>query len=156
MNNICNYCIEFMKLYADTLGITYGQANCILFNILEPLVCILLISALFITNSKYVKFTHVTSWIILSIFIVTCVFTFIHESMLYEYVLDVPTYISSIEMFGDSFLDRWCEFTIKCLYKIAEITTLTYSEINVILYVIIIPIISIISYFISKKHVKQI
>lgn len=156
MNIICNYCIEFMKLFSDLWGLSYGQANCILFNILEPGVSLLLVLAVFINNRVFIKTVHIISWIIVTITAISFLLTWGHEVLLYDYSsIQIDEYLEQVIMYEDSFLDSWCIWTIGVLNKIASTLNITYGEINVWIYCIILPFISIFCYFISKHRLNQ-
>ena len=154
MKDICNYCIEFMKLFSDLYGISYGQANCMLFNILEPSVCFLLLMASFSCYPRFIKTIHVISWGIAIVTVISFALTWGHGATLCDSdAISMEDYIGQVVMFEDTFLDKWCLWTIDVLYKIAGTLNMTYAEINVWIYCIILPLIALTCYIISKIRV---
>ena len=157
MKEICNFFVEFMRLFSDLSGISYGQANCILFNILEPGVCILLLMAVFSSNPKFIKTMHVISWGITIVTVILFALTLGHGATLRDCgSANLESYLEHVVMFEDAFLDKWCLWTIDMLYKIARTLSMTYAEINVWMYCIILPLIALICYFISKFRLVRI
>lgn len=157
MIEICNYCIEFMRLFSDLFGISYGQANCILFNILEPGVCILLLMAALSSNPKFIKTTHILSWGIAIVMVLSFALTLGHGVTLCDIgSANMESYLEHVVMFENTFLDKWCLWTIAVLYDIAGTLSMTYAEINVWIYCIILPLIALICYFISKIRLVRI
>ena len=151
MKEICNYCVEFMRLFSDLFGISYGQANCILFNILEPGVCILLLMAVCSSNPKSIKTMHVISWGITIVTVILFALTLGHGATLRDCgSSNLESYLEHVVMFEDAFLDKWCLWTIDVLYDIAGTFSMTYAEINVWIYCIILPLVALICYSISK------
>ena len=157
MKEICNCCIEFMRLFSDFFGISYGQANCILFNILEPGVCVLLLIAAFSSNSKFIKTAHILSWGIAIATVLSFVLTLGYGATLCDCgSSNIEDYLEHVVMFEDTFLDNWCLWTIDMLYKIAGTFSMTYAEINVWIYCIILPLIALVCYSISKIRLIRI
>lgn len=70
-DSICNYCIEFLELYATGNNMTYGELNVILFCIIIPFFLIGYFVTMCLQKTSFKKLANTFFWIM---FVLTLVF----------------------------------------------------------------------------------
>lgn len=69
---VCNYCIGIITIWSKNIGLSYGEANILLFVILMPLIIFMLLMSTIFHNIKWLrKFVLTTSIIIIMFIIIT-------------------------------------------------------------------------------------
>lgn len=109
------------------------------------------------SNPKFIKTAHILSWGIAIVTVISFALTWGYGTTLCDSdAISMEDYIGQVVMFEDTFLDKWCLWTIDVLYKIAGTLNMTYAEINVWIYCIILPLIALICYSVSKIRLIRI